>query len=443
MRINIRLIGIIFGIMAIGITGWVLVRYIGPAILRSSARSRSKEGAGGAGIGLAIIVFGLFLALCGVIGTFFGRLIQAAISRQREFLADASAVQYTRNPGGIGGALRKIGGMTPLKNISADVGQCNHMFFSQAMNAMFASHPPIQERISRVEGVDVEDVVGESVPQSTSLPSSAMGFASSSVRNTIEEGFSVGAVHVQNARIALNEIDPVLKDALENAWSARLVLFALVSNQNEQSQQQLADILTVEELTEYLGLLPVVANLNPITRVPIIDIAAPAIRTLSDQQMQTFHKNLVSIIKSDGIVDRFEWVFISLLKKHTSNNYKDLKIKTKQLPLMHYSEDLSVVFSTLAYCGTENRQEAQLSFSKATGHIGEEISMQDSSDCTMTKFNTSLTNIRLMRFVDKQQVIEACEACVTNDGLVTVVEAETLRAVGDLLDCPIPMFGNG
>ena len=158
MRINIRLIGVIFGIMALGLTGWILVRFVGPAVLRASSRSRSKEGAGGAGIGLGIIVFGLVLALCGAIGTFFGRLIQAAVSRQREFLADASAVQFTRNPRGIGGALRKIGGMTPLKNITSDVGQCNHMFFSQAMNAVFASHPPIAERIARVEGVDAESL---------------------------------------------------------------------------------------------------------------------------------------------------------------------------------------------------------------------------------------------------------------------------------------------
>ena len=85
MRMNIRLIGVIFGIMALGITGWVMVRYIGPMVLHSSSRSRSKEGAGGAGIGLAIIVLGLFLALCGCVGTFFGRLIQAGVSRQREF----------------------------------------------------------------------------------------------------------------------------------------------------------------------------------------------------------------------------------------------------------------------------------------------------------------------------------------------------------------------
>ena len=136
MRINIRLIGVIFGIMALGITGWILARFVGPAILRSTSRSRSKDGAGAAGIGLAIILFGLFLVLCGAIGSLFGRLIQAAVSRQREFLADASAVQFTRNPDGIGGALRKIGGLTPAEGFAKDADQCNHMFFSQAVKAL-------------------------------------------------------------------------------------------------------------------------------------------------------------------------------------------------------------------------------------------------------------------------------------------------------------------
>lgn len=440
MRINIRLIGMIFGIMALGITGWVLVRYIGPAILRTSSRSRSKEGAGGAGVGLAVIVFGLFLALCGAIGTFFGRLIQAAVSRQREFLADASAVQYTRNPSGIGGALRKIGKMTPLKNISSEVGQCNHMFFSQAMSAMFSSHPPIQERIARVEGVDVETLGERTEHYGGITPTSAMGFASSSVSATIQEGFCIGEAHVQQARAALAEIDPALKKSLESGWSARLVLFALVTDQNKQSHQKLAGILSVDEFAEFQRLLSIVKRSSPITRVPIIDLAAPAIRTLSEEQLQAFHKNIVSIVKSDGVVDRFEWVFVSLLQKHTSTKFENIKVKTKRFPLVHYSDDVSVVLSAIAYCGTDDVQQAKLAFSKATQKLGQEITMLEAGVCTMPIINEALKNLRSLRFVDKQRCIEACEACVTHDDVITIAEAETLRAIGDLLDCPIPMF---
>jgi len=444
MRINIRLIGVIFGIMVLGITGWILVRYVGPAILHSSARSRSKEGAGGAGIGLGIILFGLFLALCGGVGTFFGRLIQAAVSRQREFLADASAVQYTRNPLGIGGALRKIGGMTPLKHVSSEVGQCNHMFFSQAMNAVFASHPPIKERIARVEGIDSGDLVGVDEAQHTGTGPVAgvgvAGFTAAAVRNSVAHNDDVGIQHILLAKESLRSIDASIQVALQSGWSARLVMFALVATDSSQAQQALAKLLSVEELAEFRGIYSLVEKTDPAARLPMVDLAAPALRALSKEQLRTFHQTLVSLVKSDGVVDRFEWVLLSVLQKHTSTTFGDLKIKTKRHPLSSYDSELGVVLSTLAYCGTNNLEEAQRAFIVAVEKLGVSHQIVDASSCTMNHVHGALKKLRQMKFTDKGLLIEACELCVTHDGYVTVVEAETLRAIGDILDCPIPMF---
>ena len=451
MRINIRLIGVIFGIMVLGITGWILVRFVGPAVLRSSIRSRSKEGAGGAGIGLAIVLFGLFLALCGAIGTFFGRLIQAAVSRQREFLADASAVQYTRNPGGIGGALRKIGGMTPLKHVSSEVGQCNHMFFSQAMKAVFASHPPIKERIARVEGIDAESLVelGQSgkveVEQmagvsGVSVVPGVAGFAASVVRKTIEHGAGAGVEHLQRAREAMEMMNPAIREALQNGWSARLVMFALVAANSPQAQQEVAKALSVEELAEYKSIASCIADADPLTRLPMIDLGAPALRTLSKEQLSVFHQTLVSLVKSDGVVDRFEWVLISVLQKHTSNMFGNSKIKTKRHPLSSYGAEMSIVLSVLAYCGSNHPEEAKRAFLVAVENLGVNIQMVGTASCTMKRLNIALKKLRLMKFIDRGVFIESCELCVTHDDCVTVVEAETLRAIGDILDCPIPLF---
>ena len=439
MRMNIRLIGVIFGIMVLGMAGWILVRYVGPAVLRSSGRSRSKEGAGGAGIGLAIIVFGLFLALCGAIGTFFGRLIQAAVSRQREFLADASAVQYTRNPDGIGGALRKIGGMAPLKHISSAVGQCNHMFFSQAMKAVFASHPPVAERVARVEGIDAKNLVGLSRVGEVD-GGGVSGFAGGVVLNTIAQNDGIGTEHVKRAKEAIDMLHPTILDSLQNGWSARLVMFALVAADSPQAQQELAKLLTVEELAEYRDIASVVGGANPITRLPMIDLAAPALRSLSKEQLDTFHTTLVSLVKSDGFVERFEWVLISVLQKHTSNTFGDTKIKTKRRPFSSYSPELSVVLSTLAYCGTNDPEEARQAFSRASGSVKLGLHILDAESCMMNRVNSALKKLRHLKFVDKRSLIVACELCVTHDDHVTVVEAETLRAIGDILDCPIPMF---
>ena len=445
MRINIRLIGIIFGIMVLGITGWILVRYVGPAILRSSSRSRSKEGAGGAGIGLAVIVFGLFLALCGAIGTFFGRLIQAAVSRQREFLADASAVQFTRNPLGIGGALRKIGGMKPLNHASAEAGQCNHMFFSQAMRAVFASHPPIAERVARVEGIDADSLKSD-YQEGCDVQTQQVGFSGrsgvlvSSVNNSVENRFGCGGEHLQRAKEAILRIDPTVKDALMSGWSARLVLFALVAEQNQQTEQMMAKVLSVEELAELRVLLPLVKACEPETRLPIIDLAAPAIRSLSQKQLIAFNNNLVEVINIDGVVDRFEWVMVSVLQKHLSVILGNKKIKIKNALLSSYGSDVSCVIAALAYCGADSQEGAKLSFQRAVTSLGFNIQMPDIKTCVMKHVSDALKNLQSLRFVDRGVFIGACELCVAHDKTITVVEAETIRAIGDILDCPIPMF---
>ncbi len=445
MRINIRLIGVVFGIMALGITGWVLVRYVGPAVLRSSSRSRSKDGAGGAGIGLAIIVFGLFLALCGVIGTFFGRLIQAAVSRQREFLADASAVQYTRNPNGIGGALRKIGGMKPLGHMSSEVGQCNHMFFSQAMKAMFASHPPIMQRIARVEGVDVRSIGdsqegAEQTSEQSSGVSGVSHFSAKSVRRSISNDFAIGGVPTIEAKKIIEAIPPVLCDALLSGWGARLVMFALVANNNKTSNQRVAQILSIEELVEYRRFAKKVEVLDSAARLPIIDLAAPSLRLLSPQQTKLFMKNIVSVVKCDGEIDRFEWVLVSVLQKHLSDTFGSRKIKTSRKKLSSYESSVSIVLGTLAYCGTTSKSESKKAFLTSASFLGVQTQMPSVQSCTLGRVNTSLKELRLLCFADKQKFIKACEVCVTHDDKVTAVEAETLRAIGDVLDCPIPIY---
>ena len=181
MRLNLRLIGVLFGL--------VMIAMFGRFMMEMSRGSRDR----GAG---AFVIAGIVLWIVGYIGVVFGRLIKAAVSRQREFLADASSVQFTRNPDGIGGALRKIGGlggvggMAPAVHASPDsalpqivdsahdlratgvrvdigdgVGSAighthaetlSHMFIAPARLAFasgwFSTHPALAERIKRIYG---------------------------------------------------------------------------------------------------------------------------------------------------------------------------------------------------------------------------------------------------------------------------------------------------
>ena len=172
----------------------------------------------------------------------------------------------------------------------------------------------------------------------------------------------------------------------------------------------------------------------------MIDLAAPALRSLSQEQLQAFHTTLLSIVKSDGVVDRFEWVLVSVLQKHTSNTLGDSKIKTRRFRLSSYESEIAIVLGTLAYCGTNNQEAAELAFLGAMKKLGVSGQMVPVSSCTMGLVNKALKKLRQLKFVDRGRFIEACELCVTQDNRVTVVEAETLRAIGDILDCPIPMF---
>ena len=148
MRLNIRLMGLIFGILVIA--------QIGYFILRGSSRGRVRisSGRGKSGSGAAVIFLVALALMCiGYIGVFFGNLIMAAVSRAREFLADASAVQFTRNPSGIAGALKKIGGLADGSLIHhPNAAQASHMFFANGISSfwsnMFATHPPLAKRVS-------------------------------------------------------------------------------------------------------------------------------------------------------------------------------------------------------------------------------------------------------------------------------------------------------
>ncbi len=438
MRINIRLIGIIFGIMALGITGWVLARYVGPLVLRSSARSRSKEGAGGAGVGLGIIVIGLFLVVCGAVGTFFGRMIQAAVSRQREFLADASAVQFTRSSTGIGGALRKIGGVTELSHKTAETGQCNHMFFSQAMRAVFASHPPVTERIARVEGIDAQSLEASPVQPGGAETQQVSGFSSTRVSKVVKDGSGAAELPVASARSLIESIDLEIIAAISDPWSARLVIYALVAKGNSSSHTYLAKHLSLAEFTEYRALQTLLENSQTKLRLPIIDLAAPVLRQLSKEQKAEFDRTLVAITKSDGVVDFAEWVTVVVLRKHLFGGKKE--VIRKRVPIAAIQKEVSLVLGFITRCGGLQGVQNMDVYTNGMRFLSMSRGVPNEDSCTAKIITQALRQIQCMSYRDRQRFMEACQICVTHDGVITESEGEAIRAIGDSIHCPIPLF---
>jgi Zn-dependent protease with chaperone function len=146
MRINLNLMGMLHGLLVIGLTGRIILEFTGRG-------SRGRSGKDSGQIVLAMLAAGLTLLVVGYTGFFFCKLIKASISRARERLADASAVQFTRNPAGLAGALKKIGGLSTGSRIRASrAEQASHMFFGNGLRgSMFNTHPPLKDRIKWLE----------------------------------------------------------------------------------------------------------------------------------------------------------------------------------------------------------------------------------------------------------------------------------------------------
>jgi len=305
MRLNIRLMGILHGILVIGLIGGVLLR-VGSYSSMSRRRSKDNGGAKIALVGLAIFIIGY-------VGFFFGKLIKAAVSRQREYLADASAVQFTRNPDGIAGALKAIGGYAGHGTLqSSQAESCSHMFFSHGKKKSFiefnslATHPPLHDRIQRIDPsfdgsfpeIDEDHSgVGDS--------EKSVGFAGSKKRSrsVSPPQPKAAAVTPEQLTASIGTIDPsrlsyarelvaglpeALRDAAREPYSARALVYALLLDTDHEVRSKQLDHLAVsaEEgmhaATQELQ--QVLSQVGRSARLPLADLAMPALRQLAEER---------------------------------------------------------------------------------------------------------------------------------------------------------------
>ncbi|MBG80897.1 MAG: hypothetical protein CMJ39_09345 [Phycisphaerae bacterium] len=468
MRINIRLIGVIHGLLVLGTTGWILMRFIGPALMGSGRRSSSKDN--GAAIGLGIMLFGLVLMICGFVGMFFGRLIQAAISRQREFLADASAVQYTRNPDGIGGALRKIQSIGRMSEgeVAEKASDISHMFFTKAMNSMFATHPPIAERIARVEGIPLDQVEQQLLQdrmnesrQSTRSVESASPTAldrqklaqevlgtvvmGSMLHESLDKIGTVDEASLNRAREIMQKIPEPLLDAAHSMATARLVVICLILEQSREERElqwkQLNRELSDSECRLARSIETQVDDLDPWARIPLLDLCIPSLAQLSERQYQQFRDLLDRLIRIDGRIDRWEWVVDTILDRHLEERYhKPGAERRARSKLAIAREAVITVIGTLACAGADDEGMAANSFEAGMKHLDWQASLPDPSTLGLRSLRGALKQLRAVRFEDRRDFLGACEICILQDGKTTVEEAETLRAIAESIDCPMPVL---
>ncbi len=466
MRLNIRLIGVLQGILGIYIIGRTLLD-ISPRRRYSSSYSYSggyDSGDNRRGGGTAqLLAFGFALVVIGSVGAFFARIIQSAISRQREFLADASAVQFTRNPDGIASALKKIGGFKKGSKIqSGKAAEASHMFFSEGLSGFFSSlfstHPPLKTRISRLDphfqgefpklSSDFQMNVGEeAISRLVSGPKEEVSHISITPDSIVNSIGTLTSNSYSKAQELIWALPEGIKEAAHDLYGAQAVILLLLLSPEPTLRQKELDLLEGQIHTDTLKKLfeiePFTSQIKLPQRLPLLDLATPALKRLTPEGYQQFNKALTELIQADSKLSNFEFILITILhhsverhlfqlpSKHTSFNSIELVLN-----------EIAVLLSALANAGTDRELIAAQCFEAGL----EELAAKYGA----THLSPSLCEPRLVaQALDKlgeaspglkKRIISACVRTMSLDGRVTVGEAELLRAICESLDCPLPVF---
>jgi Zn-dependent protease with chaperone function len=436
MRLNIRLIGLLYGIMVIGLIGYHILhgtRY------RSSGRS-GKNGAG------TILALGVGLMVVGYGGMFFGNLIKAAVSRQREVLADASAVQFTRNPDGIGGALKKIGGYKKGTVInSSDANEISHMLFCNGIKVhftgLFATHPPLNERIRRIDPRWDDKLTYSSASAMEMSSEAGVSHLAGSGESALDSVGNPSAAHLSQAVATLEGFSPLLLNEVHSPQGACLTIYCmLVALSNDAvAEKQHAMVQDTLEEGDYLALVQVgkaVAGVPREDYLSLVDLALPSLKQLSKAQYQLFMATLGKLIMADDNISLFEWCLFKILR-YNLNERPDRR--QRALPINVLVDECVVLMSVLATAGSTDERSAKEAFNRSRNILDlGPLSYQPQLGVNTGLLEKALDKLNHLRPLQKPLLLKAMVSCINADGRVTTAESELLRAVGSLLDCPIP-----
>ena len=443
MRLNIRLIGFLGGIMVIATIGQSILRGSGH---RSYSSRKSGKGSG------QIAILALLLLIIGYAGVMIGRLIQSAVSRQREYLADASAVQFTRNTA-IAEALKKIGGLSAGSKINSPAaGEACHMFFGKAINSFFATHPPLVERIQRID----PSFAGDFAAVTTAGPEAGIGepqpFASFQAGGDVamdpEEAVSrVGNITPENVAYSaaiLEAIPEPIKNETRDILGASAVVMALLLDRNPAEREKQLDMLGQTAPAALLRQIEIVdrhvKEIPVELRLPVLDTAVPVLRQMSPEQFTDFKNHLQVLIEADNKITLFEFSLQAVIRHRLEAVFDGVIPRVEYKNITPLTDDIIALISILARAGNKPGTDEK-AFEAAVSALpvrGKELTMP--ARVTFNTLHTALNRLSKASPGIKKTVFDACCQCVLFDGRVAVAEAELLRAVAYAMDIPVPPF---
>lgn len=462
MVINLRLIGVLSGILFIALVGRVLMRAGG-----RSSRSDNKNSGGG-----SIALFGLALSVIGYIGVFFATLIKMAISRQREYLADASAVQFTRHPDGIAGALKKIAAL----NIGSRIGdphaeEISHMFFAdgikRSFSTLFSTHPPILTRIRAVDpyfqGVipqkSYQQMLAESSAKTKKRPDVAKvdpvsgtidGLTKNPINTILGSVGTVGLAHMDNASKFLNQLPPKIYSSAHEALDATLLVYLILLDEKEEVRKKqitlLHQRLPESYLAEFNRLRLLAGQIQDKNSLAILDLCLPALADLSEEQYRDMRKLAFDLAHADNKIDLYEYTLQIVLLKHFDRIFYPEKVaRIEQKSLEQLIQPASDLFLGLAVLGNNfNLELAEPAYIVAAEHatIPEHAryDFKNLPEVDLKLLDHAIQHFTNVDYNVRQIILKSAIACITQDKTLNSNELALIRAIADSFDCPVPFF---
>ena len=445
MRLNVRLIAILAGILALGQIGYYFLR-------GGFSRSRNHYGDREGGARSAFLVIGLALVAIGYIGLFFGRLIKAAISRQREFLADASAVQFTRNPAGIAGALFKIKESTQGAHLNSRYAEdMSHMCFGEtlhvSMGRLLATHPPLDERIALLDPVFLTSRRAQQIvaQQQVAVPEPFTGFDG-------RHGFAASATglaqsigqpdsdHLIYAQGLYKQFSAELLTQVHDSTTAKGIVYALIlGGMSKQAGLLFLQRAGEQVLMDSLGRqLDVILQLERRLRLPLIELLLPVLKRLDQPGRQQFLKTVDALVVHDNNYSLFEFVLVCLLQQHLAvQAVRADKIKYHSFrPVL---DDIQLILSVMIQASGQADEKKQACYLKNIKTFSQQhVSLMPLKQVRAVQLTASLNRLNQLSPLLKKSLVTACADAVIDDGIIMPAEVELLRAITACLDCPMP-----
>ncbi|MEX2126274.1 MAG: M48 family metallopeptidase [Woeseia sp.] len=459
MRINIRLMGVLFGIMVLSIIGRIVLRGGYHSGAMSSRRSRGAPAVMAVGVGLSIL---------GWLGVFLARLIKAAVSRQRESLADASAVQFTRQSQGLANALKKIGGYTERSYLrAADPEEVSHMLFargSRRLVSLFATHPPLVQRIQALDpsfreedfvpvlpqpqGVRQSIFEGGDFSAAASHAGATLAGPGASGENTISDTIgNPDARQIGYARQLRQSIPGTLYDAAHSQESALLLTLALVLDTSGENLERQLRLITEQLGRDRTSLVKkyyvLLQETGPAYGLPLLEIAFPALKRRPAPQLQFLIGLVRRLVETNGEVDLYEFCFYRILTgglrqsmgpvpSNRANRVSKDIARRAALQLLRIVADHG--HDTQA--ARDEAYRAGIAQFGRWAAAGREDVPGDTE--TVAELDRCLDVLRRIDLSDRKNLIDALSTTIGHDRRMTLTEAELLRAICAALDCPLP-----